>query len=103
MTNKPTQHNPHEVPPVHEPKTEPPPKPADDPKVLTGTPLNPPMLRFKLNGVSKSILVGSQRLTGADLYRIAGGPEKLTAGGKAIANDAEPLDLADNADVTASY
>ena len=102
MTNKPTQHATHEA----KPKTEPPPvppKPADDPKVLTETPFNPPMLRFKLNGVSKSIQVGSRRLTGADLYRIAGGPQKLTASGKAIANDAEPLDLADNADVTASY
>jgi len=68
---------------------------ADAPKVGAIS-----VARFTVNGQVKSL---NRPVTGAELYRIAGSPEKLTVDGKAIANDAEPIDLADDAELKASY
>lgn len=58
------------------------------------------VVRFTLNGQVKSL---NLPVSGADLYRLSGGAKKLTVGGHAVANDGEPIDLADDAEVTAAY
>jgi len=56
--------------------------------------------RFTLNGQVKSLNVP---VTGAELHRISGGATKLTVGGKAIENNCEPVEIADDAEVSATY
>ena len=41
-------------------------------------------------------------MRGADLYRVAGNPESLKVGGKAVSNDTEIVDIPDDAEVQIS-
>ena len=102
--SKPTE---HEKPPVH-----PPPVPAAA-AAAKKEPVSSQSLhggagtivRFKLNGMMKSISIPAGQLTGADLYRLAGQPQKLVTGSghQAIANDSEPVAIADGDEFTATY
>jgi hypothetical protein len=107
--NKPT---PHQQPahqqqkdaPQHEDKTTPareiPDPVTHDPKILTEGAGAISVARFTVDGQVKSL---NRPISGADLYRICGSPKKLTAGGRAIADDSEPIDLADDAELKASF
>ena len=57
-------------------------------------------MRFKLGDQVKSL---NLPVTGAELHRISGGATKLTVGGKAIENNSEPVEIADDAEVSATY
>lgn len=101
-----TTNKPHETSASHETETHP------GAKTTSNAPDAPPkgtlmegtggikVARFTVNGQVKSL---NLPVTGAELHRVAGNPAKLTMGGKAVANDTEALEIADGADITASY
>jgi len=74
-------------------------KSADKPILAEGTG-GIKVARFTLNGQVKSL---NLPVTGAELHRIAGGATKLTIGGKAVENNGEPVEVADDAELTATY
>lgn len=104
MTTKPTTHETTSQHEAHASDKSQPPVPKHeaqaDPHVLMEGTGGIKVARFTLNGQVKSL---NLPVTGAELHRIAGGAQKLTVNGKAVANDSEPLDLADDAAVTATY
>jgi hypothetical protein len=55
-----------------------------------------PVVRFKIDGLVKSL---NKPVRGSDLYRVAGEPKSLKLGGKEIANDSEPVEIDDDAEL----
>ena len=58
-----------------------------------------PVVRFKIDGIVKSL---NKPVTGYELYRAAGQPHSLSLGGKHVNNDAEPVEIEDDAELTSS-
>lgn len=70
------------------------------PVLAEGTGGTDPVVRFKVDGVVKSL---NKPVTGADLYRVAGTPKSLKLGGKEIKNDSEPVEIEQDAEVKSSH
>jgi hypothetical protein len=96
--NKPNQ--PHEAAAHHEKAVADALAATHDSKVLMEGTGAQRVVRFTINGQVKSL---NLPVSGAELYRVAGSPQKLTVGGHVVANNTETLDLADDAEVTAAY
>lgn len=97
-THEATAHDTAVKSPPKETKSDPS-KSADKPVLAEGTG-GIKVVRFKLGDQVKSL---NLPVTGAELHRIAGGATKLTIGGKAVENNSEPVEIADDAEVSAVY
>ena len=95
--NKPTS---HETTASHEAQAHEKPASSSESKILMEGTGGIKVVRFTLNGQVKSL---NPPVSGAELHRVAGSPAKLMVGGHAVANTTEPFDLADDAEVTATY
>jgi hypothetical protein len=102
MNPKPvTPPHPHETHAQHEAQAHhEKPAPSSDSKVLMEGTGGIKVVRFTVNGQVKSL---NLPVTGAELHRVAGGAVTVTVGGTVIANDTEPVDLPDDAEVIAAY